>query len=267
MQSVSDAAMMRKAAATQARVIGALILRETRTRFGKSQLGYFWAVAEPVVGVLVFTLASGALRTHPAIGDSLALFFATGMLSFQAYRNVASFCTAAIDSNQALLAYPIVKQLDTIVARAILEFATSLLAMLILLGTLVLWWDAPLPAHLETVAASILLLSVLGFGHGTVSALIAQKFASWRSLDQMLSRALFIVSGIFYTGDSLPPVLRDALAWNPALQGVELMRSGYYGGYTSSVLDPLYLFLFAFGLVLIGLAFERASRVRPHRDA
>jgi capsular polysaccharide transport system permease protein len=83
----------------------------------------------------------------------------------------------------------------------------------------------------------------------------------------MFSRALFIVSGIFYTVDSLPPVLRDALAWNPALQGVELMRSGYYPAYTSSVLDPLYLFLFAFGLALIGLAFERASRMRPHRDA
>jgi capsular polysaccharide transport system permease protein len=248
-------------------VIGALILRETRTRFGKSQLGYLWAVAEPVAGVLTFTFASAALGSHPAVGDSLALFFALGMLSFQAYRNLAGFCAAAIGSNQALLAYPIVKQLDTIIARALLEFATTLFAMLILLGGLVLWWDVPAPAHLETVAASILLLSVLGFGHGTVSAVITQRFASWRSLDQMFSRALFIVSGIFYTADSLPPLLRDALAWNPALQGVELMRSGYYPGYTSSVLDPLYLFFFAFGLALIGLVLERASGMRPHRDA
>src|SRR5205085_8269171 len=44
------------AAQTQARVIHALIIRETRTRFGESKLGYGWALLEPVLHILMLSL-------------------------------------------------------------------------------------------------------------------------------------------------------------------------------------------------------------------
>jgi hypothetical protein len=37
----------------RSRMIGALLLREARTRFGRSSLGYLWAVIEPVSHVAV----------------------------------------------------------------------------------------------------------------------------------------------------------------------------------------------------------------------
>ena len=45
-----------QAARTQLRVIGALMLRELHTRFGRHNLGYLWLVGEPFilsVGVVV----------------------------------------------------------------------------------------------------------------------------------------------------------------------------------------------------------------------
>src|SRR5439155_3924222 len=41
---------------TQLRVIHALLIRETRTRFGESKLGYGWALLEPVLHILMLSL-------------------------------------------------------------------------------------------------------------------------------------------------------------------------------------------------------------------
>ena len=38
----------------QLEVIQALILRETRTRFGDHQLGFLWAFIEPLLWILMF---------------------------------------------------------------------------------------------------------------------------------------------------------------------------------------------------------------------
>jgi capsular polysaccharide transport system permease protein len=38
----------------QLQVVHALVLRETRTKFGEHQLGYLWAVLEPLFWVLTF---------------------------------------------------------------------------------------------------------------------------------------------------------------------------------------------------------------------
>ena len=44
--------MYKEALITQARVVGALILRETRVRYGRSQLGYLWAFTSPIMYVV-----------------------------------------------------------------------------------------------------------------------------------------------------------------------------------------------------------------------
>ena len=253
---------MQAAAATQMRVVGALILREARTRFGHSQLGYLWSVAEPVALVVTFTLVSMALGHLPPYGNSLPMFFALGALAYQFYRRVAAFCSAAFDANQALLSYPIVKQVDTLMARAALEVATCLLASFLLLGSLLVFAQQPAPTNHLAMAAAVALLVLLGFGHGTINAVIGAYVASWRNIDAILARPIFILSGIFFVPDRLPPKIVPYLAWNPVLHGVELMRYGYYPDYRSPTLDIQYLFFWALGLTVLGLAAERAMRVR-----
>lgn len=254
---------MRSALVVQMRVIAALMLRETRTRFGKSQLGYLWSLVEPIAVVATFTLMFKALENRPPIGDSLPLFFATGMLSFQMYRRIASFCSAAFEANHALLNYPIVKQVDTLVARTALEFLTTVFSMILVFGALIVFWDVPPPSNIGYLVLSMFLLTLIGFGHGTINAVIISRFESWKNIDPLIARPLFFISGIFFVPDVLPPKITHYISWNPLLHGIELTRLGYYSGYRSATLDVGYLFGFALVIAMIGLASERAMRFRP----
>ena len=250
--------------AVQARVIGALILRETRSRFGRSQLGYLWAIAEPLCYIISLSLLFDAISRHSPFGSSVALFFATGLLPYQLYSRIASALVTAFDANEALLTYPIVKPVDTLVARALLELATAALVMILLFGGLVLLAGAPEPESLHVMVLAILGLALFGFGIGTINAVIAKLFVSWRQVYDVISRPLMLVCGVFFTLDTLPAGARDIISYIPVTHGIELFRSGYYSGYRSTVVSISYLFVSGLVLCLIGLAAERAIRLaRP----
>jgi tetratricopeptide (TPR) repeat protein len=68
---------------TQCRVIHALIIRETRTRFGDSTLGYGWALLEPILHILMLSLAFAVLmHGRPPIGTQFFIFYYTGIIRY-----------------------------------------------------------------------------------------------------------------------------------------------------------------------------------------
>jgi capsular polysaccharide transport system permease protein len=71
---------------------------------------------------------------------------------------------------------------------------------------------------------------------------------------------LWMSSGILFVPDALPEVIRTPLSYLPTLQGVEWMRSAYYEGYGSAILDKSYLIAFALCSLCIGLGLERLVR-------
>ncbi|MDX2158661.1 MAG: ABC transporter permease [Hyphomicrobiaceae bacterium] len=244
-------------ARTMAQVVGALLLRETRVRFGSSQIGYLWAILEPAGGVAVFAVVFSLMGRPPIAGPSLLLFFALSMIGYNVFRRITTQVGNAFVANAALLSFPIVKPVDTLIARALLELATGVLTMMIMLSLLKIIEDIPLPARVDVLAAGILSLALLGFGLGVINAVISQYSASWSQIEALIHRPIFMMSGIFFTPNMFPSVVSDFLSWNPILHGMECIRYGYYEGYRPDHIDMGYLIGWGLGTTVIGLAAER----------
>lgn len=70
---------------SQCRVIQALIIRETRTRFGDSKLGYGWAVLEPILHITMLSAVfSLMMQGRPPIGTHFFIFYFTGLVRYEA---------------------------------------------------------------------------------------------------------------------------------------------------------------------------------------
>ena len=68
---------------SQRRVVRALIIRETRTRFADTRLGYGWALIEPMLHIALLS-ATFAVLMHgrPPIGPDFFIFYYTGLIRY-----------------------------------------------------------------------------------------------------------------------------------------------------------------------------------------
>lgn len=241
------------------RVVTAIILRETKTRFGKNKLGYLWAFIEPASYVVILILIRKQMGSTVPFGSNLYLFILTGILVYRVFVSIAGRATGAISSNQALLTYPLVKPVDTIVARIILESLTMMTVLCVFFVILEIYSDYTLINYpsilIEAVAVTILLSSGVGFFNAVVSMI----FPAWERIWGLLRFPLLFLSGVFYIPKSMPPIVQQIISWNPVTHCVEWFRYGSYLDY-DPMLSRSYVVWFGIIALTIGLFLEKAFR-------
>jgi capsular polysaccharide transport system permease protein len=183
-----------------------------------------------------------------------------GLVPFLAFRRVAAYVEAAISSNTALLQFPLVKGVDTLLARFILESSTQILVGTVIFSTIMLLGLAKSPSNtLQLFVSSAALLS-LGFSFGVFNCMIEAHFPSYGRCTSVIYRILFWTSGVFFLVDKFPRPIQDFLQWNPVLHGIELFRSSWSYTYDTRIGSVWYMLIWIFGFLFIGLILERSAR-------
>ncbi|MCB9659666.1 MAG: ABC transporter permease [Sandaracinaceae bacterium] len=245
---------------SQLRVMQALALRETRTRFGNHQLGYVWALLEPLVWIGTFWGMFHLANKAPPTGMDMVTFLATGVIPYDIFSKTTDRCAAAIDANKGLLFYPQVHPLDIVFARAGLEFATYFVVLIVILGGNALVTGEFAIEDPLMVAQGLALASLLGTSLGLVFAAMSVENNLIDRVRGPLMRPLFWTSGIFFTLNSLPLAAREVMLWNPVLHCVEFVRSGFFESYHGQYMSGRYVLLWVLGFTFVGLTIERAVR-------
>jgi BexC/CtrB/KpsE family polysaccharide export inner-membrane protein len=101
---------------TQFRVVHALIIRETRTRFGDSRLGYGWALIEPILHIALLSwVFSLLMHGNPPIGTHFFIFYFTGLIPYYIFIHTSTSMTHAVTGNGSLLQLPLVTPFEELV--------------------------------------------------------------------------------------------------------------------------------------------------------
>ncbi len=242
---------------TTVRSIVALVLREMSATYGRSPGGYLWAVLEPVAGIALLTaVLSSAFRTPP-MGDSFAFFYATGHVLFFIFNNIAQAVGLAIRYSRPLLAYPKVTFMDAILARTLLSIVTELMIFWIVMIGVILLLDIYVVVDIPSILNAFAMAISLGFGVGVMNCYLMGLFPIWQQIWSILTRPLFILSGVIFLIDNLEPWLRELLLYNPVAHVISEMRSGFYGQYDGVYVDPFYVYSISLVLSFFGLLLLR----------
>jgi capsular polysaccharide transport system permease protein len=253
---------LRQGLALQARVVWALMLREVRTLYGRHRLGYLWAFLEPLLhmGFWFFLMMFIRNRVFHVYDLSPFIFLATGLVAFFSFRNVASFVQGAISANTALLQFPPVKHVDTILARFLLEASTMVVVATGIFGALIFTQLASWPNDILGVISGIFAMLLLGLGFGAFSSMIVILLPAYVHFTNIINRILYFTSGLFFIPEILPPQALEILKWNPALHGTTIVRSSWSSMYESQYASYTYIFFIAAVLLLLGLLLEPLVR-------
>ena len=249
--------------ATHGRILVALIMRDVTTRFFGSPLGFIIAIAWPVSHIFILIVLNSAAGRAAPYGDDPALFFATGLLPFMCFNYMSRFTMMGVMLNKPLLGYPIVKVGDILIARATLEVLNAAVVVIVTAIILTAMGVDVKPPRPQEAMFALMAMMLLGLGFGIVNGVIAGMFAFWFTPFALFQIVLWIASGVILVPDELPAQARYWLSYNPALIGVEWMRSAYYEGYgLGELLDKRYMLGFSVTTLFIGLLMERAMRGR-----
>ena len=258
-------ASLRRALRVQMDVLGALILRELHTRFGRENLGYLWLFLEPMI------LAGCVAVIHQLSGHGLP----GGMMPFPFYiisytphyllRAILTRAPTALEANLPLFFHARVRLHDVLVARTLLELAAVMIAMIAFLTGLGIltnvWPEDPVMVAMGLVMTAVLMhglgllvCAATAFGHATVERVIHPA-----------TYLMLPLSGAFFMLWWLPEGARQVLWWIPTVHIYEFIREAYFGPMVPYHYDLGYLGIWMLLSNVLGLLALRVAR--PHMEA
>lgn len=242
----------------------AFFLREIRNRFGKSRMGYAWALIQPVIFMVALGgaryLVSGG-RGGDVHGVTHLYFLWIGLIPFFMFLHGFNQSLGASRSFKGLFNYRQVQPIDILIVRVFIEFLSMSLVFLILLAGFA-WLGFSLAAEDWLTFLSVLLfLFMLTLGAALLAEVAVAVNPEARTVINMVERPLLFVSGAFYTIEDLSPDMRIYLLWNPILHGVDLGRGALLHEYDSPG-SWLYFAGFSLLILILGLGIYRRHHQR-----
>lgn len=258
----SIVARLREAAGIQARVIGALVLRDTRTRFGRTHLSFLVALAWPLTHLLVIYASFLMISRVMPLGGDPGIFIASGILPYILILYPSRMITLAVLQHKPTLMFPVVKTTDIIIARCIVEFFSASLVSILFAVCLVSFGLDIMPQSPSTVAAALLASIYLGVGLGVLNVILVTLFKFWIVIYIGIALVFYVSSGANSVQIALSEEARTILWYNPMVHAVIWTRSAYYGDFAEIELSRTYLISVATLSIFLGFIGDRLLRGR-----
>jgi capsular polysaccharide transport system permease protein len=240
--------------------IEALIVRDLMVRFGRQDLGFVWAVIEPMIlvtGVLgVWSLLHGTdIRGIPVLS-----FIITGYMPLTVWRHTTGSMTRLLHNQAVLLYHRPITHFDIVFARLFLELLATTTALLVIGFVLIsIGLMAPVADWSLALLGWTLTCAYFG-GMGMVIAGTTQLWEKAEKFVQPVNYFALPISGVFFMVDWLPSWAQHAVLWNPSVNCIEILRAGVIGPDIATHFDIVYVVLATIALLVLGLSFVRTSR-------
>ena len=224
-------------------VIALLVARDFRGRYQKARIGMVWALASPLLFLIVFYFLFGQVLDLGI--ENYASFAFTGILVWNWTQSSLMSAVTSMSGNPGLVAQPGFP----LATLPVVSVAASLLNLLIALPLLVILTLVEGIDPTITYLALPLVIAVQFVFTLALCFLIAALNVALRDVEQILPILLqlgYYVTPIFYSLSNVPDALQPYFALNPMVTVITAYRDVLLDG---SWPDPL-----ALGLVLAGSA-------------
>jgi capsular polysaccharide transport system permease protein len=248
----------------QRRVVGALILRELHTRYGRENIGYLWLILEPLLLATAIAFIHSRAPNHFGTDMKPVPFTVLGYCNFMMFRSMFNRAEGALEGNLTLLYHRQVTILDVMLARGLLEAAGTTFAFALLMGVALATGMADPPERPAILMLGLVLLFLLSLGLSFCVAAATHDNRSIGRLVHPIGYVMLPLSGCFVALQWLPAGLRSAFEWVPLTHVFEILRHGWFRSARADYIDWAYLIAWVMGSLLIGLLALSTLRRRIH---
>lgn len=248
----------------QANVVGALLMRELHTRYGRDNVGYLWLILEPMTLATAVALIHWQSPGHTTSDISAVALSTLGYCVFIMFRGIFTRSEGAIEANTPLLYHRQVTVFDMLLARAALEFVGTSATLFVLLGIGIALGLANFPERPEYLLGALVLMAWWSFAlsmlccAGTHDNKLVARFV------HPISYIMMPLSGAFFMAQWVPQPYRDYFLMFPMVHIFEIARYGQFRSASPRNFDLPYLIGWCMILTCLGLLSLRIVRRHIH---
>ena len=202
--------------------------RDLKVRYKQTMLGVSWAVLQPFLTMVVFSIFFGGLAEVPSDGVPYPIFSFTALLPWQMFSNALSVASRSMVQNRHMITkiyFPrIILPLSSVLG-GLVDFA---IAFVILAGMMWFYKISP-TANIWLLPLLLLLTLITALGVGLWLSALNVLYRDVNYVTPFLTQFWLFITPIAYPASLLPDKWRMVYALNPMTGVVEGFRWALLG--------------------------------------
>jgi lipopolysaccharide transport system permease protein len=226
-----------------------MIWRDIKVRYKQTLLGAAWAILQPVMTMIVFTIFFGNLAAVPSDGVPYPIFTYTALLPWQLFSKALQDAARSLVANRHMITkvyFPrLVLPLSSIMA-GLVDFA---IALVVLVG-LMIYYQTPLRWEMLSLPLFLIMALITALGVGLWFSALNVLYRDIAYVMPFLAQFWMFITPIVYPASMVPERWRMLFFLNPMTGVVEGFRWAMLG--TVPAL-PINMILLSVGVSLVVL--------------
>jgi lipopolysaccharide transport system permease protein len=205
-----------------------LAWRDIKVRYKQTLLGVAWAILQPLLMMLLFSIFFGRLVRVPSDGVPYPLFAFAGLLPWTFLASAATVSGTSLVNSAHLITkvyFPRLLVPTAAVAAALLDFAITL----IVLAGLLLYYRVTPTWQMLMLPLLIAVLILVALAFGVLTSALNVKYRDIKFVLPFLIQLWFFASPVIYPTSLVPERWRWVLALNPMTGIIEGFRAALFG--------------------------------------
>ncbi len=202
--------------------------RDLKVRYKQTIVGAGWAIFQPFVTMVVFSVFFGGLAKIPSDGVPYPIFVYVGLIFWQFFSSALSDTSNTLISNQAIITKVYFPRLILPIASVMTKVVDFVIASVVLVGLMVYYQYLPNLAGILILPLLLIITFMTAVGGGLLLAAINVKYRDVRYALPFLIQILLFLTPVIYPA-SIAGQYSKILALNPMMGVIQNARAALLG--------------------------------------
>lgn len=205
-----------------------LVTRDIKIMYAQTVLGFAWAVLNPMIQIIIFTLVFGRIAKIQTDGIPYFLFATVAIIPWTYMSNALTVSSQSLVSGQNMLGKVYFPRLLFPMAPIFAKLPDFFISLIIVAFAMIYYGRAP-SASIVYMPLFVLEMIIIPAAMGLWLSAMAVRYRDVKFIVQFLIRMLMFTAPIVYSASSIPEQYRLLYSLNPLVSVIEGMRACMLG--------------------------------------
>ncbi len=199
--------------------------RDIKVKYKQTFLGFAWAILQPFMLMVIFSVFFGRALNVPSDGIPYPLFAFSGLMLWNVFSTGLSGAGNSMVSNANIIKKIYFPRLIIPMSAILVAVFDFFMAFLVYIGLVVYYHYSFSLEAIWLLPAALLLTIMATFGPGTLIAALNVKYRDFRYLLPFTIQVLLFLTPVIYPISMVSsPLLQKLLAFNPMYAPISIVR-------------------------------------------